>query len=335
MIFILNRVDQRGQDDIAIADKIKQLQLEIQTTLSLKELPDIIPLSGRFLYYAQCAWGATGISNNSSVDAVARRHYLNGMLVDCSSLIKLHTSEDKKLKKWFRDLEDRIDDGEVIDDESMRKVLYHVYDWSGGNRLWQCMRDRVRESFSELVILPALIDVLDRYKLLINAIDVELNIQKINEKEEVETKQQQIIDASERLTREVENIRDRFQQEVKEIIKLLKQDNQTERSILSQQSKKGFNSFYDIVSKVEEDLIENLISPVRDAFEQDKGSYELEEELTKVIPPPKAKAIAKAYDLVNRKLTKFNKDDSGYFIRQVRQDAQEKIRSMEHQQFSL
>ncbi len=56
MIFILNRVDQRGQDDIAIADRIKQLQLEIQETLNLKELPDIIPLCGRFLYH----WGRCG-----------------------------------------------------------------------------------------------------------------------------------------------------------------------------------------------------------------------------------------------------------------------------------
>ncbi len=252
------------------------------------------------------------------------------MLVDCSSLIKLHTSEDKKLKRWFRDLEDRIDDREVIDDESMRKVLYHVYDWSGGDRLWQCMRDRVKESFSELVILPALIDVLDHYKLLINTIDVELNIQKINKKEEVEIKQQEIIDASEKLAIEVENIRDRFQQQVKEIIELLKQDNQSERSILSQQSQQGFNSFFDTVRDVEEDLIENLISPVRDAFEQNKGTFELEEELTKVLTSPKAKAIAKAYDLVNRKLTDFNKDNSGYFIREVRQDDQEKLRSLEH-----
>ena len=47
MIFILNRVDQRGQDDITIAERIEQLQLEIQETLNLDRLPDIIPLSVR------------------------------------------------------------------------------------------------------------------------------------------------------------------------------------------------------------------------------------------------------------------------------------------------
>ena len=330
MIFILNRVDQRGQDDITIAERIEQLQLEIQETLNLERLPDIIPLSGRFLYYAQCAWGTAPLNNNSAVDAATRRHYLSGMLEDCSSLIRSHTHEDKTLKKWFRDIEDRLDDGETIDDESMRKILRHVNDWSGGDRLWQCMRNRVRESFSELVILPALIDVLENYKHLVNTIDVEVKIKKIGKKDELENKQQDIIDGSERLIREVENIRDRFQQEVKEIIDLLKQDSQEARSELEQKGIESFDSFYDTVRQVEEDLVEHLISPVRDAFAQDKGTYELEEELTEVIPPPKAKAIAKAYDFVNRKLNKFKSDNSGYFIRQVRHDDREKLRSMEH-----
>lgn len=330
MIFILNRVDQRGQDDITIAERIEQLQLEIEETLNLDRLPDIIPLSGRFLYYAQCAWGTTAIGANSVVDAATRLHFLSGMLEDCSSLIRSHTSEDRTIKKWFRDIEDRVDDGETIDDESMRKILYHVYDWSGGNRLWQCMRDRVRESFSELVILPALIDVLERYKLLMNTIDVEVNIKKIGKKEELESKQQNIIDGSERLAREVENIRDRFQQEVKQIIELLKQNSQSDRNSLDQKGIKSFDSFYDTVNRVEEDLVVELISPVRDAFEQDKGTYELEEELIQVVTPPKARAITKAYDLVNRKLAKFKQDESGYFIRQIRHDDQEKIRSMEH-----
>jgi hypothetical protein len=73
------------------------------------------------------------------------------------------------------------------------------------------MRDRVHESFSELVILPALIDVLESYKHLVYIIDLEVNIKKIEKKEELESKQQNIIDGSERLTREVENIRARFQ----------------------------------------------------------------------------------------------------------------------------
>ncbi|WP_036488120.1 dynamin family protein [Myxosarcina sp. GI1] len=330
MIFILNRVDQRGQDDIAIADRIYQLQLEIQETLSLVELPDIIPLSGRLLYYAQCAWGATAINSNSNIDASTRQQLLNNMLVDCAGLIKLNTKQDKKLKRWFTDLEDRIDDGEIIDDESMRKVIYHIYDWSGGDKLWQCMRDRVSESFSELVILPALIEVLNLYEVLVSAIDVELKIKKIREKKEIEDERQNIIDGREKLAVEVKNLRTQFQQEVKKRIEVLKQKNEQARSRLERRSIEGFDSFYDTVRQVEEDLLEHLISSVRNAFEQDKGTYELEEELANVVSLPKAKAIAKAYDLVNHKLNKFERDETGCFIIQARHDNKEKIRSMEH-----
>ena len=193
------------------------------------------------------------------------------------------------------------------------------------------MRDRIEESFLELVILPALINTLESYKHLVNTIDVEVNIRKIGKKEEIETKQQDIINGSERLIIEVENIRDRFQQEVKERTELLKQKKQEKtRSRIEKESTEGFDSFYDAVRQVEEDLIEYIISPVRDAFEQNKGTYELEEKLIKVVSPPKAKAIAKAYDLVNRKLNKSGSDDSGYFVRQVRHDEKEKLRSMEH-----
>lgn len=335
MIFILNRVDQRGQDDLPIDKRIKQLQLEIQETLSLDSSPDIIPLSGRFLYYAQCAWGTTAIHNNSAIDAAMRRNFLGGMLLDCSSLIKLNTSEDKKLKRWFRDLEDRVDDGEVIDDETMRKVIYHVKDWSGGDRLWQCMRDRVRESFSELVIVPALIDVFDRYNNLNEVINVESNIKKISKKEELEKKRQNIREGSKRLIREIESIHNELTKDVKIIIESLKTNDTKERSkaeqYLKQKEYKGFVFLLDAVREVETDLTKKLILPVRDALEKDKGVYELEEELTKVVTPPRAKAIAKAYDLVHRKLNKFEQNKySGYFNRYVRKDDKEEIRSMEH-----
>ena len=43
MIFILNRVDQRGADDLPLDVRINKLREEIQEVLSLPKLPDIIP----------------------------------------------------------------------------------------------------------------------------------------------------------------------------------------------------------------------------------------------------------------------------------------------------
>ncbi len=332
MIFILNRVDQRGKDDLAIAQRIERLQLEIQETLALQDLPDIIPLSGRFLYYAQCAWGTTARADDSVVNAATRREFLQGLLADCSSLIRLHTSEDRKLKSWFRKLEDKVDEGRAIDDTSMRKVLFHVYDWSGGKQLWQCMKERIQESFSELVILPTLIEVFEGYDLLVQAIDVELKIRKISEKEELETKRQSVIAGSERLKEEVKNVRDWFLYDVNKIIAAVKADDAKKRSELEQylkQKEYKISSLLDVVREVETDLIENLIAPVRDALQENQRTYELEEQLAEVVTPPKAKAVAKAYDLVGRKLSNFGKGNLEYFVKQVRRDQQGEIRNLE------
>ena len=49
-IFILNRVDSRGSDDLPLDMRVETLQQEIQTLLSLAELPNIIPFNARLLY---------------------------------------------------------------------------------------------------------------------------------------------------------------------------------------------------------------------------------------------------------------------------------------------
>ncbi|WP_373481168.1 hypothetical protein [Geminocystis sp.] len=72
MIFILNRVDQRGSDDKPLDVRLQQLKTEIQEQLNLPSLPDIIPFNARLLYYAQCAWGTNPLHTNSNVTPEVR-----------------------------------------------------------------------------------------------------------------------------------------------------------------------------------------------------------------------------------------------------------------------
>ncbi|MGA1282526.1 MAG: hypothetical protein ACO34J_00445, partial [Prochlorothrix sp.] len=84
MIFILNRVDSRGADDLPLETRLEKLKVEIQETLELKTLPDVIPFSARLLYYAQCAWGTTPI-DGSSETSQADRHNLVSKLLEGAS----------------------------------------------------------------------------------------------------------------------------------------------------------------------------------------------------------------------------------------------------------
>ncbi|WNN89479.1 dynamin family protein [Gloeocapsopsis dulcis] len=79
MIFILNRVDQRGADDLPLSLRIDKLKAEIKEVLSLQELPDVLPFNARFLYYAQCAWGAGALNKPSTVTQQTRLNFLMAM----------------------------------------------------------------------------------------------------------------------------------------------------------------------------------------------------------------------------------------------------------------
>jgi|GEM_PF-1437394 len=170
MIFVLNRVDQRGADDIPISERVAQLKEEIQEVLSLKEPPDIVPFNARLLYYAQCAWGSAPLVQASSVDQPTRSKLLKAMFQDCAGAIYRHIGGNRGLRDWFREVEDRVCDREDIDDQTMREILQYALEWSGGQDLWTCLRNRVQESFLELVILPAIVEVLEDYKSLLENI---------------------------------------------------------------------------------------------------------------------------------------------------------------------
>jgi GTPase Era involved in 16S rRNA processing len=96
MIFILNRVDNRGSDDSPIEARLKDLKQEIKEVLELPELPDIIPFNARLLYYAQCAWGTTALSQDSKVSQETRLEHLKKMLNDCLQFINLKIRENNE-----------------------------------------------------------------------------------------------------------------------------------------------------------------------------------------------------------------------------------------------
>ncbi len=182
MIFVLNRVDQRGADDIPISERINKLQEEIQEVLSLPEPPEVLPFSARLLYYAQCAWGPGAFTDTSLIAQPTRLKLLNAMFQDCAGAIRQHTGENRDLRRWFRDIEDQVSEGEKICDDTMRQILRYALEWSGGTKLWSRLRVRLQESFPELVLLPALVEVFDNYDAFAKAIDALAEIRKIEHK---------------------------------------------------------------------------------------------------------------------------------------------------------
>ena len=279
MIFILNRVDQRGADDLPLSVRIDKLREEIQEVLSLPELPDVLPFNARFLYYAQCAWGSGAFNESSGINQEMRLKLLNAMFQDCGGVIKLNTKEDRDLKNWFRHIEDQIQDNKAIDDETMRKILRHSLEWSGGRELWDCFRRRVQESFAELVILPALFEVFDNYEALSSNLDILIETRKICDQEKVEKEREKIAKIRQKLHKNTEKIGKEFKFEIEQLIEGLKNDAPKTpikiKQNLVKKDRKGFSIIFNAVNEVEGDLTKVLIVPVRDSLKNNQGAFEL------------------------------------------------------------
>ncbi|AFZ06651.1 hypothetical protein Osc7112_2187 [Oscillatoria nigro-viridis PCC 7112] len=333
MIFILNRVDNRGADDLPLSERIDKLREEIKEVLSLPELPDVLPFNARLLYYAQCAWGSGAFNEPSVMSQEIRLKLLKAMFQDCAGVIRLNTKENRNLKKWFGDIDERVEDNEAIDDETMRQILHYSLEWSGGRELWDCFRGRVQESFSELVILPALLEVFANYKALAQSLEILIQTRKIYNQKQVEQERDNLAKIRQNLQENIKTIGKGFNGEIKGLIEKLKKNNPTTNDQLVQDAekkgRKGFEPIYDAVREVEGDLIKVLIVPVLDAFKNNQGAFELRDKLGEVTSPPLAEHISKAYDHVSRRLTKFS-SDSEYLVKRIRADDDNGKKELEH-----
>jgi GTPase SAR1 family protein len=331
MIFILNRVDLRNRGDLPLDERIAKLQLEIQKILSLPKPPDIIPFSSLLLYYAQCAWGTNSQSEASQISANKRSQFLKDMFADCAGTIKQRTQGNRHLRNWFRNIEDGLEEGQSIDDETMRQILQYALDWSGGDQFWSCLRERLSESFPVLVLTPILMGVLEIYKALSSAVETIAQTRQLQTKEQVKEQKRWITQRRKELRIKIEEVHDNFCQNIEQTIEDLKKSDPTKEGDLSSSFQKrgikGFQSLVDAIREVRDDLDIKLIFPVRDALKNNSPLHELEEKLLKVVNPLLTKEIIKAYDIVSRRLIHFKKSSSSFF-KEVREDDQKAVKGL-------
>ena len=333
MIFILNRVDQRGTDDLPLPVRINKLKEQIKQDLSLPELPDVLPFNARLLYYAQCAWGSGSLHEPSTVDQATRSKFLKALFEDCFNRILQCIGDNVELAQWFFNLRMQIISGNNIDDETMRKILRYSLEWSGGRELWDRFRVRVQESFSELVILPILLEVFTNYDALAESLGILIEAGTINNKKQVDKEIDKIANIRQDLQKNIKKIGKDFQGEIEELIAGLKSEDPNTRIKIKQSAeKKGFDGFsliFDAVNEVQGDLNKVLIVPVRDALKDNHGYCELKDQLREAISPSLADDISKAYDQVSRRLSKFS-TESEYLVKRVRADDDQGKKEIEH-----
>ncbi|WP_020479975.1 hypothetical protein [Geminocystis herdmanii] len=297
-------------------------------------MPDIIPFNARLLYYAQCAWGTNPLHTNSDVTPEARSKLVESLLCDCANIISEKVKGDRDLKNWFRELEDDIEDNIPIDDERIRKLLNYALKWSGGEQLWAYIGRRIRESFFELVVLPILLDIFKSYDSFASSVNLFIQTRQIGNLEDVKQKQEKLTRFRQEFPNLGKKINDDFNTELQEYIDAIKSKDQNQINQIIQKAeakkRKGFQPIFSTIEDIESDLMTDIIIPIRDAFKNNKGAYDLKDELQDFISPRLAENIAREYDNVSRRITVNFTSYNGYLVKKVRMDDKKKIQELEH-----
>lgn len=312
MIFILNRVDQRGDDDEPLPARIKLLQEEIQHVLGLDEIPVVIPFEARLLYRAQCAWGPSS-EDAPSADSSHRIQHMQALFKECAATLEVHAEADEELEDWLLSLKRKSRKGQEVPVEDLRRLVLLAQEWSGGSNLWACLKEKVEESFAELIIAPILSALLDSHTAMIGQISNISNIKQIDSKKELEESRQQLAKLQRTLKTEVEQQHRRFRDLVSVQIETLMSGSIDALANIPEQP--GFEKLAGANSEIKSALLNEIVEPLSDAAALQISALELEERLQKVLEPYEAKELARAVDRLTSLLQHHVLVDGSYEIR--------------------
>ena len=183
-----------------------------------------------------------------------------------------------------------------------------------------------------------MLEVFNNYDALEKLLEVVIQTRKIDNQEQIEQERDRIANIRQDLQKNIKKIGKEFKVEIKELIENLKKNHPTTNDKVKWEAdqirRKGFQQIFDAVREVEGDLIQVLIVPVRDAFKNNQGAFELRDKLGEVTSPVLADDIAKAYDNVSLRLSKFS-SESEYLVKRVRADDDKGKKELERDQWDV
>lgn len=168
IIFILNKVDlyNEGQSTTLNEDIEKFRELVIAKLST--ELPKynfdnikIIPYIGILQNNAQIA---IGLQNHRKCDKLEYNPDVLSLLSqNCS---KAFQNSSKEIRRFFNGIINDLADKEPIKNDDLKKLLEYAYDISYANKFIDELKQRINESFYEIVIYPATYRLQNKFNLL-------------------------------------------------------------------------------------------------------------------------------------------------------------------------
>lgn len=169
IIFLLNKVDTHTVGGATtLEENIEKFRKRVIDKLST-ELPKykfdnikIIPFIGILYNNAQLSIGLHNFAIDTKLEADTERLYK--LDTNCGGI--LGSKDNREIRTFYRGIEDDIADKVPLNSENVTQLLKYSYSLSNADKLLEELNIRIKDSFYEIVIYPAIYRYQIKFKLL-------------------------------------------------------------------------------------------------------------------------------------------------------------------------
>lgn len=266
MAFVLNGVDLRSRDDRDLQERIDLLALEIQNALGLRDTPVIVPMSARLLYWAQCSWGPSPLAGDPASPPELRVWCMARLLEECASDIHRIRREDPSTRGLLTRIQDAVDDEQAPTVDDHRALVALARANSGADVLWRLLNNRLSDSFAEVVIMPAVMDVLQAHTRLVGALATYAEAHEQESLQDVARRCAELDAEHERLQRALSAQRRHLQGKLDKAASLIRSGEYRDQLRLQTLLGTGAINLTDAVNDVGTQLRERVVEPLTNAY---------------------------------------------------------------------
>ncbi|MGV8120115.1 MAG: dynamin family protein [Candidatus Xenobiia bacterium LiM19] len=318
MIFVLNRIDHRTEEDYSIDERIKTMEEEIKKVLEISEDIFIIPMNSLLLYYIQTAWGPEREQPTTTLEE--QKDQLKKLKKDCGGFISEHYTSKPEAKILYRKIEDWLDKGGPTDEADnligdLRSMLSYCRVWSGGVYLLQELNLRLAEKLSQLVIMPSVSTFFVNYNHFNKRFQKILSDKKTKTVDEVENKLEQLKENVSKIKKSLHDTKKEREYNLNLFFDYLKSGSSTDhvkiQGLLPEMFTNQFNDVVYIFKDIKKDIVSNIIVPIQEHLEKKANSYDLNYALSKTLEPGILSALSREYEEVKGYYYYYDKENKG------------------------
>lgn len=273
LLFVLNKIDDVKAGETTALEKISELKGLIRETLSLEKEKDIFPFVGRLYYLIQMAV----VKDRNTFEIIGyNKEKTKDIFTDCSNFFKqAKNSQILSKEEWslIREVEDSVDEGDDIQLSTIKEFYQICCRISDVNTLFDEIKRRINDSFSQIVIRPTLDEFNKSLVKILGDLDVYIAINKnssildlISDKVGI-LKSKIFIEGCER-----EDLFSHFSQETEEIKAIVEtiENVQTDDDtiFLISRIKKDIRKIQDLISRREKGYIDSEIDSINYAINE-------------------------------------------------------------------